>query len=104
MRLWRVERSQKDILKWMRTDGPGLDPKRELLAYWKFDDPDTCARALTAIRPCYPTCSSACLDYDEELCCIGRAQLIMCTALCDCASSGRRRWKAKYPVSNLYRL
>ncbi len=43
VRLWRVERSQKDILKWMRADGPGLDPKRELLAYWKFDDPDTCA-------------------------------------------------------------
>ena len=41
VRLWRVERSQKDILKWMRADGPGLDPKQELLAYWKFDDPDS---------------------------------------------------------------
>ena len=52
VRLWRVERSQKDILKWMRASGPGLDPKKELLAYWKFDDPDDgwgrCPRKLPA--------------------------------------------------------
>jgi cysteine-rich repeat protein len=39
VRLWRVARSQDDILKYMRS-GEGLENHPDLAAYWKMDDPD----------------------------------------------------------------
>ena len=47
-----MERSQKDILRWMRASGPGLDPNGELFAYWKFDDPEMCSPLHIAC--CFP--------------------------------------------------
>lgn len=70
VRLWRVERSQKDILAWMRSAGAGLDPRGDqLFAYWKFDDPEMCAPLSPA--PAYP--SSAYLLLSSA-----RAQVIPC--------------------------
>ncbi|KAK9789369.1 hypothetical protein WJX73_005379 [Symbiochloris irregularis] len=41
VRVWRVERTQEQIMKNMRlTDGP-FASDRNLVAYWKFNDPDT---------------------------------------------------------------
>jgi len=40
VRLWKVERSQEDILKFMRRTGGSLDKHPDLLAYWKFNEPD----------------------------------------------------------------
>lgn len=40
VRLWKVERSQEDILKFMRRTGGSLDNHPDLLAYWKFNEPD----------------------------------------------------------------
>jgi cysteine-rich repeat protein len=39
VRVWRVARSQDDILKHMR-DSMGLDGHSDLAAYWKMNDPD----------------------------------------------------------------
>ena len=39
VRLWKVARSQDDILKYMRS-GAGLENHPELAAYWKMDDPN----------------------------------------------------------------
>ena len=39
VRIWRVERSQEDILRFMR-DGSSLDRHRDLAAYWRFNDPE----------------------------------------------------------------
>ncbi|PRW20453.1 concanavalin A-like lectin glucanase [Chlorella sorokiniana] len=39
VRLWRVARSQADILAHMR-DSTGLDGHQDLAAYWKFNDPE----------------------------------------------------------------
>ncbi|KAK9918751.1 hypothetical protein WJX75_006574 [Coccomyxa subellipsoidea] len=40
VRLWKVERSAGDILKFMRRTGGSLDNHRNLIAYWKFNEPD----------------------------------------------------------------
>ena len=39
IRLWKVARSQEDILKYMRS-GAGLENHPDLAAYWKMDDPN----------------------------------------------------------------
>ncbi|GBF95024.1 hypothetical protein Rsub_07525 [Raphidocelis subcapitata] len=39
VRLWRVKRSQADILRSMRL-ASGLEGHQDLVAYWKFNDPD----------------------------------------------------------------
>lgn len=39
VRIWRVERSQEDILKYMR-DVSELDRHPDLAAYWHFNDPE----------------------------------------------------------------
>jgi hypothetical protein len=39
VRLWRVKRSQADILRSMRL-ASGLEGHPDLVAYWKFNDPD----------------------------------------------------------------
>lgn len=39
VRIWRVERSQEEILKYMR-DGSSLDRHQDLAAYWRFNDPE----------------------------------------------------------------
>ena len=39
VRLWRVARTPAEILSHMR-DGSSLSNHKDLLAYWKFDDPD----------------------------------------------------------------
>ncbi len=50
VRIWNVERSQKDIISNMRlVDGIAGQPG--LVAYWKFDDPNMCALK-TLGRPC----------------------------------------------------
>ncbi len=42
VRIWNVERSQKEIINNMRlVDGIAGQPG--LVAYWKFDDPNMCA-------------------------------------------------------------
>ncbi len=43
MRLWKVARSQDDILKFMRS-GAGLDNHPDLAAYWKMDDSNDVSR------------------------------------------------------------
>lgn len=43
VRLWKVERSAGDIVKFMRRTGGSLDNHRDLIAYWKFNEPDECA-------------------------------------------------------------
>ncbi len=40
VRLWKVERSHDDILRYMRRTGGSLDNHADLIAYWKFDEPD----------------------------------------------------------------
>ncbi|BDA49076.1 probable Sushi, von Willebrand factor type A, EGF and pentraxin pentraxin domain-containing protein at C-terminar half [Coccomyxa sp. Obi] len=40
VRLWKVERTQDNILKFMRRTGGSLDNHNELVAYWKFNEPD----------------------------------------------------------------
>lgn len=39
VRIWRVARSQEDILKHMR-DASGLENHQDLAAYWQFNDPE----------------------------------------------------------------
>ena len=40
VRVWRTARTQEEIMKNMRlTDGPFVSD-RNLVAYWKFNDPD----------------------------------------------------------------
>ena len=39
VRIWKTERSQEEILANMRKAG-GLENHSDLVAYWKFDDPD----------------------------------------------------------------
>lgn len=40
VRLWKVVRSQDDIIKHMRW-ASGLENHADLSAYWKFNDPDS---------------------------------------------------------------
>ena len=52
VRIWNVERSQKEIISNMRlVDGIAGQPG--LVAYWKFDDPNMCALTMLGI-PCMP--------------------------------------------------
>ena len=39
VRIWRVARSQEDILKFMRTSDSSLEGHSDLAAYWRFNDP-----------------------------------------------------------------
>lgn len=39
VRLWKTERSQDEILTNMR-QATGLENHNDLIAYWKFNDPD----------------------------------------------------------------
>eukprot|EP00884_Botryococcus_braunii_P003507 jgi/Botrbrau1/13157/Bobra.0187s0105.1 len=39
VRIWKVARNQEEIMKHMR-NGEGLERDHNLVAYWKFDDPD----------------------------------------------------------------
>jgi hypothetical protein len=40
VRIWKVVRSQADIMKHMRW-ASGLENNPDLTAYWKFNEPDT---------------------------------------------------------------
>lgn len=40
VRLWKTERTQEEILTNMRK-ASGLENHSDLLAYWKFNDPDS---------------------------------------------------------------
>ncbi|KAI8469144.1 MAG: concanavalin A-like lectin/glucanase domain-containing protein [Monoraphidium minutum] len=40
VRIWKVKRSQADIIRHMRW-ASGLENQADLVAYWKFNDPDT---------------------------------------------------------------
>jgi hypothetical protein len=40
IRIWKVKRSQADIIRHMRWSS-GLENHADLTAYWKFNDPDT---------------------------------------------------------------
>lgn len=40
VRLWKVVRTQDEIIKHMRWS-TGLENHQSLVAYWKFNDPDT---------------------------------------------------------------
>lgn len=40
IRIWKVERTQEEIIRHMRWAN-GLENSRDLVAYWKFNDPDT---------------------------------------------------------------
>jgi hypothetical protein len=40
VRIWKVVRSQDQIIKHMRWS-TGLENDKNLVAYWKFNDPDT---------------------------------------------------------------
>ncbi len=51
VRIWNVERSQKEIINNMRlVDGIAGQPG--LVAYWKFDDPNMCVQK-TLGMPCH---------------------------------------------------
>ncbi len=39
VRIWRVVRTQAEIMKYMRT-ATGLENHKDLAAYWKFDEPN----------------------------------------------------------------
>ncbi|GMH36287.1 hypothetical protein BSKO_04155 [Bryopsis sp. KO-2023] len=41
VRIWKSVRTQEEIIKHMRLTGGDLDGNRDLVAYWKFDDPGT---------------------------------------------------------------
>ncbi len=40
VRIWRVARSQKDILNFMRTSDTTLEQHLDLASYWRFNDPE----------------------------------------------------------------
>eukprot|EP00210_Caulerpa_lentillifera_P004747 g4531.t1 len=41
VRIWKVVRTQSEILRYMRSTGEELQNHQDLIAYWKFDDPGT---------------------------------------------------------------
>ena len=51
VRIWNVERSQKEIINNMRLVD-GIAGQLGLVAYWKFDDPNMCALKRLAYHAC----------------------------------------------------
>ena len=63
VRLWKTARTQEEILSSMRK-ASGLENHSDLIAYWKFNDPDQC---VSCIR-------HAASDETETDCCKDSAQ------------------------------
>ena len=59
VRLWKTARTQEEILSNMRK-ASGLENHSDLIAYWKFNDPDQCVLCIQSnMQPAQPSMQPA---------------------------------------------
>jgi hypothetical protein len=92
VRIWKVVRSQEEIISHMRW-ATGLENHRDLVAYWKFNDPDNDSGqfrrvcACTRARACVAGCGRRQARVAVCVCVCGRAGLGACGRAA-CGASG----------------